>query len=549
MGVGTAVTTRFHGSSTGSVSQGGSTSPSELITFETPEDVLYANELMRGKLWVSSCVLFSVCGLATPLFVAGPGTPYQYFLLAGCGLLLAASLAGLWVMRAAGRYTPKHAAPYGYLCNVALLPALMFFGWFSPIVLLLALGGVIFAMGHTTRSVLMMGATAVTLHIGVGLGTIFGILPRGTIAFVNVPGLVPELLCLAVCEGMIVMAFVFGRRFRAHTLVGIEAHARVVRDNARREALLEEAVEEIKRARRVGDPGRFTGLSIGSFDVGVVLGRGGMGEVYEAVNTRSGEPAALKVLSVVGTPDEQTVERFRREIMLVAQISDPHVVRVLEHASADSPLLYLAMERLQGTSLSEELREVRRPAVRDTLTMLRHVARGVSAAHALGIVHRDLTPHNIFHHRAEGEDVWKILDFGIARFAGGASELTGNSIVGTASYMSPEQVKGDGLDARSDLFTLGSVAYRCLTGRPAFHGGPADTMFQIVNHMPIQPSRLAPLPPQVDWVLALAFAKAPAERVDSAPAFVEALAEALRGNVAPALEERAQRVLERQPWG
>lgn len=547
-GSGTALTTRYHGSPSGSASQGGEGSPSELTTFETPEDVLYANELMRGKLWVNSCVVFSLGGLLTPLVADGPGTPYQYLLLAGSGVLLAASLFGLWVMRGAGRYTPGHAAPYGYLCNFALAPALVFFGWFSPLVLLIALGGVIFAMGHSTRSVVMMGSAAVAVHMSVGLASIFGILPQGTIASLNLVGLTPKLLCLAICEGMIVLAFVFGRRFRAHALLGLEAHARVVRDNARREALLEEAVEELNRVRRVGDPGRFTGLSIGSFDVGVVLGRGGMGEVYEAVHSTSGQPAALKVLAVAGSPDEQTVARFRREIMLAAQINDLHVVRVLEHSSAEASLLYLAMERLVGSSLAEELRDVRRPPVRVVLKMLQHVAQGVSAAHALGIVHRDLTPQNIFHHRAAGEDVWKILDFGIARWAGAESELTKNAIVGTPSYMSPEQVLGGGLDARSDLFSLGAVAYRCLTGRPAFHGAAADTMYHIVQDMPMQPSRLAALPPEVDLVLALVFAKAPEDRLDSALSFVEALTAALHGQIEPALEARAKQLLASKPW-
>src|SRR5690606_19125192 len=154
-----------------------------------------------------------------------------------------------------------------------------------------------------------------------------------------------------------------------------------------------------------GDPGRYTGLSIGSFDVGVVLGRGGMGEVYEAVHKTSGGLAALKVLASAGTPDEQTLARFRREIDLAAQLDSPHIVRVLEHSPKGSPVLYLAMERLQGASLSEELRQARRPPTREVLRMLKHIARGVSAAHQRGIVHRDLKPQNLFHHRAGGEDV------------------------------------------------------------------------------------------------------------------------------------------------
>lgn len=494
-----------------------------------------------------SCVVFSLGGLVAPLLLVGPNASARYLLLGGSAFMLVVSLIGVYVLRGERRYGPRLAVPFAYACNFALLPALLFFGWFSPIVILVALGGVIFAMGHSTRSVLAMGGTAVAGHVGVGLLSIFNWIEPGAIGSLSVGGLVPQLFCLVLCEALIMVAFLYGRRFRAHALTGIESHARVVHDNARREALLEEAVEEINRVRRVGDPGRFTGLTLGSFDVGVVLGRGGMGEVYEATHVASGEPAAIKVLAAAGEPDEQVVARFRREIAVAAQIESPHVVRVLEFPSEDSHALYLAMERLRGRSLSEELRDVRRPPIQAVLTMLQHVALGISAAHAKGIVHRDLTPQNIFHHCAVGQDVWKILDFGIARAAGAGSALTGNAIVGTPRYMSPEQVLGGELDGRSDLFALGSVAYRCLTGRPAFKGGTA-AFYQIVNDMPIQPSRLAPLSPQIDDALAVALAKSPEDRYPTAEDLVKALAEACDGNIMPTLQERARRVLDSQPW-
>lgn len=547
----TAVTKREHGGSSPAAVEAcpsGSGAPSEQLTFETPEQVLYASEIMRGKLWVGTCVVLSVAALVAGLLIDDPGPAFQRLLLGGGGFLLFLSLGGVWMLHGEPRYHPDHATPFGYACIIAVIPALVFFGWFSPVVLLLALGGLVFSMGHTTRAVVVMASFAVAVHLGVGLSEIFGWLPRGAVSALTVDDLPSKLICLAGCEGMIVMAFVFGRRFRAHALVGIEAHAQVVRDNARREAQLEEAVAELNRVRRVGDPGRYTGISIGSFDVGVVLGRGGMGEVYEAVHKTTGELAALKVLAVAGIPDEQTLARFRREIDLAAQLSSPHIVRVLERSPEGSPVLYLAMERLQGCSLSEELREKRRPPTPEVLYMLKHVARGVSAAHQRGIVHRDLKPQNLFHHRANGEDVWKLLDFGIARWSGLASSLTGDAIVGTPSYMSPEQALGRDVDHRSDIFSLGCVAYRALTGRPAFRGGGAETVYAILHEMPPRPSALAALPPEVDSVLALALAKSADDRFDRVQDLAEALSAACAGGIDPALKERATRVLAQLPW-
>ncbi len=519
------------------------------FAFETPAGVLYANELMRGRLWVSLCVLFSLGGMGAALVFEGPGEAAARAAFVGSAFMLVVSLVGVRRLAADGSYGSGLAAIFGYACVAASVPLLIFVGWFSPLVLLIGLGGTVFAMGHSTRSVLMMGTTTVAAHASVGLASIVGVLPAGAIASPNLDSAAASLALLAGCEGLIIISFIIGRRLRVHTLLGVEAYGRVIRENARREALLEEAVAELDRVRRVGEPGRYTGLTVGSFELGVVLGRGGMGEVYEATRKGSGEQAAVKVLAVSGAEDDRTVRRFRREIGLAAAVDSPHVVRVIEHSPAGSAILYLAMERLNGESLAQQLRAVRRPPVLEVLEMLDQVGRGVSAAHAKGIVHRDLTPGNIFHHRGEGRPIWKILDFGVSRLAGGRHTLTGAAVVGTPSYMAPEQASGAQVDPRTDLFALGCVAYRCLTGQPAFRGRSiADVLYHVVHDMPTQPSLLADLPPEVDLVLAIALAKNPDDRFGAPEQLADTLRAACHGTIQWGRAERARQLLRTRPW-
>ncbi len=521
-----------------------------MSSFATPVDVLYANELMRGRLWVAASVLLGIGGIACAMLVEAPGDEARALLAAGCTILVGSSGFGLWLLRDDGRYSARLAAVYGYTSLVSALPALHFFGWFSPIVLVVALGGVIFSMGHTNRAVVLMCMAMVGSHGALALATIFGAVPDRGIAAVRVEGTFAELTCVWVCEALIVVAFVIGRRLRGHMLLGVESYGDVVRENARREALLEEAVEELRRVRRVGDPGRYSGLQLGSFELGVVLGRGGMGEVYEATRIDTGEPAAVKVMMSSSNAEERALRRFEREIALAASVESPHVVRVLEHSQPGADVLYLAMERLTGASLAEELRSVRRPPQRDMLAMLRQVALGVSAAHGRGVVHRDLTPHNVFHHQQGNRDVWKILDFGVSRLAGAERTLTGNAVVGTPNYMSPEQASGREVDARTDLFSIGCVAYRCLTGRPAFRtGAVADVLYRVVHEMPIQPSSLVPMPLEVDLVFAVALAKEPDDRFRTAEELVDALERACRATIDRDLREHATRLLAAAPWG
>jgi serine/threonine protein kinase len=199
--------------------------------------------------------------------------------------------------------------------------------------------------------------------------------------------------------------------------------------------------------------------------------------------------------------------------------------------------------------------------------MLVQVGRGLTAARAAGIVHRDLKPRNIFLTEASaqsssvagssvvapvmsGPRVWKILDFGVSKLAGQESTQTFDRIVGTPEYMAPEQAAGAEVSHRTDLFSLAVIVYRALTGRPAFSGDNIiEILYRVASTNPPRASEVANLPVEVDLVLAVAMAKAPSDRFDSAQQFADALEAAGRGVIDPALAARAEKVLAKLPWG
>jgi eukaryotic-like serine/threonine-protein kinase len=344
---------------------------------------------------------------------------------------------------------------------------------------------------------------------------------------------------------------VIARATRRTTLSAIEEHDRAVRGLAQRDALLKEARQDLERALAVGGVGRFTDEILGSFKLGSVLGRGGMGEVYEATHVTTREPGAVKVLHTHALADPEAVRRFLREAKLAASLSVPNVVRVLEIGGLESHIPYIAMERLTGEDLADVLRAERRLSVSKVVTLLRQVGAGLEAAKAAGIVHRDLKPRNLFlADQPEGKPVWKILDFGVSKLTGDTGQtLTREMVIGTPSYMAPEQASGRKVTHRSDLYSLAVIAYRALTGRPAFTGDAVpEILYKVVHELPSRPSQVARLPGDVDLALSIALAKDPLVRFDSAAELADALEAAARGEVDPIVRARAEAVLAEWPW-
>jgi serine/threonine-protein kinase len=212
---------------------------------------------------------------------------------------------------------------------------------------------------------------------------------------------------------------------------------------------------------------------------------------------------------------------------------------------------FIAMERLHGRDLSSILRSEGRLSLDRATALVEQVARGLEAAHARGVVHRDIKPQNLFlAQRGSGAESWMVLDFGVARVADSSGTLTEGHVVGTPGYMSPEQALGQGGDLRADLFALGAVAYRALTGSMPFTGeGTPQVLHAIVYASPVRPRERNPeLSHDVERFLAIALAKRPADRFESAAQLAEAMRRAAAEELPRSLRARAQALTAEQPW-
>lgn len=262
----------------------------------------------------------------------------------------------------------------------------------------------------------------------------------------------------------------------------------------------------------------------GRYRIAGVLGRGGFGAVYSAEHTGTQQRVALKMLlpSQDGA-DEAEVRRFYREAQVTAKLRHPNTVRVFDVGQTDNGALYIAMELLHGPTLESRLRELAKAGKvmqeAEAVGLAISVLRSLHEAHAQGLVHRDLKPANIIlADSGDDETIIKVLDFGIARAKD--SSLTGSgTALGTPAYMSPEQCVGTALDGRSDLYSLGIILYRCVTGQPPFTDpNPLTLMFQHAQApLPdLQRAARTPLSPGFCAVVTKALAKSRDDRYASA---------------------------------
>jgi hypothetical protein len=269
--------------------------------------------------------------------------------------------------------------------------------------------------------------------------------------------------------------------------------------------------------------------SIGRYEIRGELGQGSMGIVYEAFDPLLGREIALKTIRpLAGTPDELAAyeTRFFAEARAAARLSHPGIVIVHDVGrDPEGGRLFIALERLRGRTLADRLRDETPLPWREALAILSRLALALDHAHRNGVVHRDVKPENVML-LPEGEP--KLMDFGIAKLDAGSQTAAGQ-VFGTPRYMSPEQACAQTVDARSDIFSLGAVAYLALTGRQPFDAPSVPAILsRIVRDESEPPSRLVPgLPPALDSVLARALAKAPEARYQSGRALAEDLEDVL----------------------
>ena len=290
-----------------------------------------------------------------------------------------------------------------------------------------------------------------------------------------------------------------------------------------------------------------SGLVAGKYELIKMIGRGGMGSVWEGRHTSLGTQVAIKFIEAEYADNEEARKRFDNEARSAAALQSKHAIQVHDHGVTEDGKPYIVMEYLHGEPLDKRLERVRRLPLQDTARIMQQVCRALGKAHELGIVHRDLKPENIYLVRTEEDDdeIAKVLDFGIAKMKttaeqGVSSSTRTGAVLGTPYYMSPEQARGlRTIDHRTDLWSLGVIAFKCVTGSLPFEGESLGDLLVKICTAPLPvPSRTAPgIPPSFDAWFARALDREPARRFTTAQELSDALALACgvsvrRGNTA-----------------
>lgn len=249
---------------------------------------------------------------------------------------------------------------------------------------------------------------------------------------------------------------------------------------------------------------------LGPYRLGKKLGQGGMGSVFEATDTTTGEPAAVKVLAPALAADESFRVRFQAEIESLKKLRHPNIVRLYGYGEQGGTLFY-AMELVEGTSLEDELRAGHRYSWREVTDMAVKICRALKHAHDHGVIHRDIKPANLLI-TPSGE--LKLSDFGIARLFGNTRMTSDGGVLGTAEYMAPEQADGRPVTDRCDQYSLGGVMYALLAGRPPFRAGSLLEMLQLQRYADPDPvRRYAPeTPAELEGIIQQLLHKDPQKR-------------------------------------
>src|SRR6185295_14999951 len=273
--------------------------------------------------------------------------------------------------------------------------------------------------------------------------------------------------------------------------------------------------------------------TIGKYEIRRELGRGAMGVVYEAYDPMIKRIVALKTIRVdqlVGENAESVIARFRREAQAAGRLNHPNIVSIYD-IGEETGTWYIAMEFVQGRELKDYFEANERFSPADIVKIMTQILDGLGYSHRLGVIHRDIKPANVILLTGGGV---KVADFGIAHIESSNMTQVG-TVLGTPSYMSPEQIMGLPIDGRSDLFSAGVILYQFLTGERPFSGSSTVTMHKVLKEDPLPPSTLnVQLQPAIDAVVRKALAKRADERFQTAQAFAAALRAAMPAPLAMA---------------
>jgi eukaryotic-like serine/threonine-protein kinase len=492
-------------------------------TLTNAADALRGEEVERTRAFIRLGWLVAVAVAAATL--ALPGDPrIRTALLATLGV---AVLGSIWVHRQLADRASYQARVMHVVAFAAVVCGqlgVLYVGVFSAAPLVVGLGLYFFCRTESLPSA-----------IGVYMLTVLAHATEAALVIADViddPGFAPardDLSVTALIAGQLTvqlgyaLCFWLARGTRRSSLRAIEQLQKATRIAAQRDVQLAELRQDLDRALKVGDPGRFTGHVVGSWMLGNVLGRGAMGEVYEANHRTTNVEGAVKMLRRELLSDPSHVERFFREVRVASSLDSPNVVRVLEASTLEDPIPFLAMERLRGHTLGDLVRQGPVTGAR-LRSMVEQIGNVLDRARQAGIVHRDLKPHNLF---LTDDGVWKVLDFGVALLGDSSGTLTRGGVIGTPTYMAPEQARGEPVDHRADVYALGAVLYRCVTGRVPFAARDTPALlYAVVYSTPMRPSLIASVSAAQEIVIMKAMAKDKRDRfattAELASAFLKA---------------------------
>jgi hypothetical protein len=288
---------------------------------------------------------------------------------------------------------------------------------------------------------------------------------------------------------------------------------------------------------------------LGKYEIKRTLGRGAMGIVYEGWDPSIQRPVAIKTVPLSDVDDAETQEqiaRFRREAQAAGRLTHPNIVSVYDYGET-ADIAYIVMEYVEGPTLKSLMEKQERFSLPDILRVMQDLLAGLEFSHERGVVHRDIKPANLMltsDDRTKSRT--KIADFGIARIESSSMTQAG-TMLGTPTYMSPEQFMAEPVDARTDIYSSGVLLYQLLTGERPFEGGLSAIMHKVLHTEPPAPSRISVTsPPAMDAVVKKAMAKRPDDRFGTAAAFSEALVAAASGNAVSAPAEDAT-IIESRP--
>ena len=271
--------------------------------------------------------------------------------------------------------------------------------------------------------------------------------------------------------------------------------------------------------------------SLGRYQIRGVLGKGAMGLVYDGLDPKLDRRVAIKTI-LTSTLDEATARhysmRFKREVRAVAKLNHPNIVQVYDFGT-EGDLAYIVMEYIKGKELKDHFDAKEQFDLKTIFRLMTELLAALEVAHEAGIIHRDVKPANVM---VDSGGRAKLTDFGVARVTDPdeqAEATRAGTMIGTPSYMSPEQIQGQTIDRRTDIFSAGIVFYQFLTGQKPFEGTQWALAKKIVQDDPVWPSSIVQIPAAIDRVVARALAKLPEHRYQSARSFAESLKRVAEG--------------------